>query len=191
VSKFFSNLRKFCEPLYKRLRKNSPLWSEEHSNIVQILKQKIKSLPRLGIPHPNAFMIVQTDASEIGYGSMLKQKKLTSGSIKQIVRHHSGIWNEAQKNYSTIKKETLSIVLCVSKFQDDLFNKKFLRADCKSTKEILQKDVKNIVSKQIFARWQAILSAFNFDIEFIQGKDNSLPDFLTRKFLQGSHKHSN
>jgi len=49
----------------------------------------------------------------------------------------------------------------------------------------LQKDVKNLVSKQIFGRWQAILSAFNFDIEFIKGSNNSLPDFLTREFLQG------
>ena len=72
------------------------------------------------------------------------------------------------------------------KFQDDLFYKKFvLRIDCKSAKEILPKDVKNLVSKQIFARWQAILSTFDFEIKFIKGESNSLPDFLTREFLQG------
>jgi len=49
----------------------------------------------------------------------------------------------------------------------------------------LQKDIQNLVSKQIFARWQAILSAFDFDIEFIKGSNNSLPDFLAREFLQG------
>jgi len=66
--------------------------------------------------------------------------------------------------------------LCIFKFQDDLFIKKFLlRIDCKSTKEILQKDVQNLVSKQIFARWQA-LSAFDFDIEFIKGVNNSFRD---------------
>jgi len=66
------------------------------------------------------------------------------------------------------------------------FSKKFLlRIDCKFAKEVLQKDVQNLVSKQIFARWQAILSAFDFDIEFIKGSNNSLPDFLTREFLQG------
>jgi len=45
--------------------------------------------------------------------------------------------------------------------------------------------VQNLVSKQIFARWQVILSAFDFDIDFIKGDNNSLPDFLTREFLQG------
>ena len=53
------------------------------------------------------------------------------------------------------------------------------------SKKVLQKDVQNLVSKEIFARWQAILSSFDFDIEFIKGVNNSLPDFLTRKFLQG------
>ena len=53
-----------------------------------------------------------------------------------------------------------------------------------SAKEVLQKDIQNIASKQIFARWQAILSIFDFDIEYIKGETNSLPDFLTREFLQ-------
>jgi hypothetical protein len=55
---------------------------------------------------------------------------------------------------------------------------------CKEAKYILKKDVENIASKQIFARWQAILSAFDFDIEYIKGSENSIPDFLTREFLQ-------
>ena len=60
-----------------------------------------------------------------------------------------------------------------------------LRVDCKSAKEILQKDVQIFVSKQIFSRWQAILSVFDFEIEFIKGSSNVFPDFLSREFLQG------
>ena len=75
--------------------------------------------------------------------------------------------------------------MCISKFQSDLLNQKFLlRIDCKAAKHVLEKDVQNIASKQIFARWQAILSVFDFDIEFIKGDKNSVPDFLTREFLQ-------
>ncbi|ESQ51061.1 hypothetical protein EUTSA_v10023170mg [Eutrema salsugineum] len=53
-----------------------------------------------------------------------------------------------------------------------------------SAKDVLQKDVKNLASKKIFAGWQAILSIFNFDIEYIKGDSNSVPDFLTREFFQ-------
>ena len=184
VADFFPNLRQTCAPLYNRLRKNPKPWTTQYTQIIQQVKQHVKSLPCLGIPHPDAFVIVETDASDIGYGGILKQKLGTSN--EQLVRFYSGLWHGPQQKYSTIKKEILAIVLCVSKFQDDLFIKKFLlRIDCKSAKEILQKDVQNLVSKQIFARWQAILTAFDFEIDFIKGESNSLPDFLTREFLQG------
>ena len=65
-----------------------------------------------------------------------------------------------------------------------------LRIDCKAAKSVLEKDVKNLVSKHIFARWQALLSNFDFDIEFIKGENNSLPDFLSREFLQGKNPDS-
>ena len=120
----------------------------------------VKTLPCLGIPSVNSFKIVQTDASNIGYGGILLQCA-SPNSPEQIVCYHSGIWTSTEINYSTIKKEILSIVLCISKFQSDLLNQKFLiRIDCKSAKHVLEKDVQNIASKQIFARWQAILLVF-------------------------------
>jgi len=47
--------------------------------------------------------------------------------------------------YATVKKEVLAIILCISKFQYDLLNQKFLvQVDCRPAKEILQKNVKNL-----------------------------------------------
>ena len=66
-------------------------------------------MPCLGIPTEQSFKIIQTDASDIGYGGILLQK-VTPQSSEQIVRYHSGVWNKAQKNYSTIKQEILSTV---------------------------------------------------------------------------------
>ena len=48
----------------------------------------------------------------------------------------------------------------------------------------MQKNVKNIASKHILARWQAILSNFDFQIEYIKGENNSIPDFLTHEFCR-------
>ena len=59
-----------------------------------------------------------------------------------------------------------------------------IRIDCKSAKHVLKKDVQNITSKQVFARWKSILSVFDFDIGYIKGSHNSIPNFLTREFLQ-------
>jgi hypothetical protein len=174
--------------LFKRLRKNPPPWDDTMTQSILRLKAIVKKLPCLGIPDPTARLVVETDASDLGFGGILKQ--LLPGSDKeQVVRFYSGTWNPAQLNYSTIKKEILAIVLCITKFQDDLFSKQFLlKTDCKAATSVLQKDVKNLVSKHIFARWQALLSCFDFEIEHIQGIKNSLPDFLTREFLQGKHE---
>ena len=177
-------MRKQCKPLFERLQSNPSPWTSIHTSIVQDIKKYVKTLPCLGISNPLAFKIVKTDASEIRFGGILKQK-LTPNSREQIVCFHSGAWNITQKSYSTIKKEILSLVLCINKFQNDILNQKFLvRIDCKSAKYILEKDVENIASKQIFARWQALLSIFDFEIEYIKRRKNSIPDFLTREFLQ-------
>ena len=140
-------MRKQCKPLFDHLMSNPPSWSNVHTSLVQQIKSHVKTLPCLGIPTISAFKIVETNASDIGYGGILKEK-VSSESRKQIVRFYSGIWNNAQLNYSTTKKEILSIVQCISKFQRDLLNQKFLlRIDCKSAKYVIEKDVENIASK--------------------------------------------
>ena len=145
-------MRKHCKPLFGRLHSNPPLWSDVHTSLVEQIKSHVKTLPCLGILIVHAFKIVETDAFDIGYGGILKQR-VSPESFEKIVRFYSGIWNNAQLNYSTIKKEILSIVLRISKFQSDLLNQKFLlRIDCKSAKYVIEKDVENIASRHIFSR---------------------------------------
>jgi len=121
VADFFPNLRQICALLHNRLRKNPKPWSAQHTQIIIDVKQHVKSLPCLGIPHPNAFVIVQTDASDIGYGGILKQR--IGMQKEQLVLFHSGLCMGLNKNILLSKKEILAIVLCISKFQDDLFIK--------------------------------------------------------------------
>ena len=107
--------------------------------IIRQIKKYNKQLPCIVIPSPNTFKIVETNASDIGYGGILKQVA-KNDTKEQIVKFHSRSWSATQLKYSTIKKEILSIILCVSKFQNDLFNQKFLiQVDCKSAKEVLFK----------------------------------------------------
>ena len=105
-------MRKQCKPLFDRLQNNPPPWSNVHTSLVKQIKSHVKTLPCLGISIVDAFKIIETDATDIGYGGILKQR-IFQESSEQIVRFYSGIWNNAQLNYSTIKKEILSIVLCI------------------------------------------------------------------------------
>ena len=115
-------------------------WTKLRIYNTKIVKSRVKTLPCLALADPIAFKIVETDASDIGYGGILKQRM---DNQEKLVRYTSGTWNNTQLNYSTIKKEILSIVLCISKFQDDLLNQEFLlRVDCLSAKSVLQKELR-------------------------------------------------
>ena len=121
MSEFYPNLRTFIKPLFQRLKKSPLPWTEEHTKIIKQVKSQVKELPYLGIQHPYAFPIIETDAPDIGYGGILKQDLQNKIFI---VRFTSGIWNSSQQNYSTVKKEILAIVLCIQKFRSNVFNKK-------------------------------------------------------------------
>ena len=103
VSDFFLKLRQTCAPLYERLSKNPSPWTDAHSQIVQQIKMHVKSLPCLGIPNPHAFMIVETDASDIGYGGILKQR--LEAKKQQLVRFHSGLWHGPQQSIRLLKNK--------------------------------------------------------------------------------------
>ena len=83
------------------------------TKIIKFLKSHVKSLLFLDIPDPKACLIIEIDFLGIGYDSILKQKVQDN---KQVVWYHFYIWSGPQTKYSTIKKEILSIVLCISFF---------------------------------------------------------------------------
>ena len=95
VADFYKDMRKQCKPLFDRLQNNPPPWSDVHTSLVKQIKSHVKTLPCLGIPIVDAFKIVETDASDIGYGGILKQR-ISPESSEQIVCFYSGIWSNAQ-----------------------------------------------------------------------------------------------
>ncbi|KAG5253217.1 JHL23C [Salix suchowensis] len=117
----FPNLIRIAKPLHDRLRKSPEPWSDVHTQIVRQIKAQVQSISLLHLADPLAPKIVETNATDIGYGGILKQ---IHNSKEQIIQFTSAHWNDCQKNHSTVKKEILSIVLCITKFQNDLLNQK-------------------------------------------------------------------
>ena len=122
VIDFFHYINIIYKPLHQRLKKDPPPWTSAHTDIVKKIKHNIKEIPYLHFVDPSAFKIVETNASEIGYGGILKQSRDNKQQVVQFVSKH---WNDCQKNYSTIKKEIIAIVLSISKFEEDLLNQFF------------------------------------------------------------------
>ena len=72
VSDFLKNISHLCAPLRQRLKKNPVLWNEKHTKIIKIIKSKVMTLPCLALVDPEAFKIVETNASDVGYGGIIK-----------------------------------------------------------------------------------------------------------------------
>ena len=73
VSNLYPNLRTTIKLLFAKLKQNPKPWTQEHTNIVKLVKKQVKSLTCLGILNPYVFPIIETNASNIGYGGILKQ----------------------------------------------------------------------------------------------------------------------
>jgi len=114
VGKFVPYLNNIVKPLHDKMKKNPPPWSDIHT---QTVKLKVQSIKYLYLPILQAFKIIETDASDICYGGILKQRVHDQ---EYVIAYTSNHWNYAQLKYSTVKKEFLAIVLCISKFQFDL-----------------------------------------------------------------------
>ena len=84
VADFYKDTRKQCKPLFEWLQSNPPPWFDVQTSLVKQIKSHVKTLPCLGIPTINAFKIVETDASDIGYDGILK-KRVSLDSFEKIV----------------------------------------------------------------------------------------------------------
>jgi len=116
-------------------------------------------LPILYVTDDLAYKIVESDASNIGWGVILKQKV---GKDEQIVQFTSRVWNLDKLNYSTIEKEVKAAWNCISKFEVYLINKSFLlRTDASALQKVLTKEIKK-AGEAKFARWQALLQTLTF-----------------------------
>ena len=100
--------------------------------------------------------------------------------IIQFVRSFfSKKFNKHQKNYSTIEKECLALILAIQQFEVYLTS---------STSPIVVFSDHNPLSflhklknkNQRLLRWSLLLQEFNLDIRHIKGKDNIIPYALSR-----------
>ena len=93
--------------------------------------------------------------------------------------YQSTKFKKHQKNYSTIEKETLSLLNALDKFDVYLSNVAYpviVYSDHNPLKFLDRMKNKN----QRLMRWALFLQQFSLDIRHIKGKDNKFADALSR-----------
>lgn len=169
--------------LQKKLKKDASWkWSEKDTDIIKNIKKECQELQPLELPLEDDYIIIETDASNIHWGAVLKVRR----NEEIICRYTSGTFTETEQKYHSTEKEILAIIKSFEKFQLYILGKMdfLVRTDYKGLTTFLNKHIKQFESQRSMGRkqrWQAILNQYHFRIEHIKGKENSLVDSLTRE----------
>ena len=128
------------------------------------------------IPRPTEFKLA-VDASDIGAGAVLIQED--DSNIEHPVCYFSKKFDRHQRNYSTIEKECLAIILAFQHFEVYLSSAKgAIKVFSDHNPLTFLSRLKN--KNQRLLRWSLLLQEYNIEISHIKGKDNVVPDALSR-----------
>ncbi|UYV78642.1 K02A2.6-like, partial [Cordylochernes scorpioides] len=210
LRKFIPNFSKLAEPLNNLTRKNVKWnWDLKTNKAFQDLKESLTKEPCLAYYNLNSPTELITDASPIGLGAVLIQTQ--QNGIKRPIAYASRSLTDTEKRYSQIEKETLGCVWAIEHFNTYIWGRKFvLKTDHKpliyrgcflsnetisNTFEIVSFERKHppymlnpkngAVLPPRIQRLSWRLQPYDFEIEFIQGKQN-IADIFSRQPLSNT-----
>lgn len=176
LREFVPNFATIATPITDLLGKNEKFqWKEPQQLAFHRLKEALSSPAPLGRPISSLPYVLQTDACEYGMGAVLYQ--LRDDGSQNIISYASARFSKTERKYHINEKECLAIVWAVKRFRAYLEDKKFtLRTDNRSL--LWLQKTQELKAK--LGRWALLLQNLSFDIEHIPGKENILPDYLSR-----------
>ncbi|XP_037824418.1 uncharacterized protein LOC119612660 [Lucilia sericata] len=150
-------------------------WTEEAQKAFENVKLLLTSAPVLTNPDFRKKFFLHCDASDFGIGAVLVQ--LDDQGQERPIAYMSKKLNSAQRNYSVTERECLAAMEAIKRFRCYLEMQEFeVITDHSSLLWLMrQPDLSGRL-----ARWVFKLQSYNFSISHRKGKDNVVPDALSR-----------
>lgn len=177
--RFIPNFSTIAGPLNKltSTKKTAPpfSWSPDAEKSFLELKSLLVQAPVLACPNFDHPFEVHTDASNFGLGAMLCQ---TIDGVEHPIAFMSRSLSGAESNYSVTEREALAVLTALEHWRCYLENGQTFTVytDHAALKWFIS--LTNPTGR--LARWGVRLSAFNFIIKHRRGKENVIPDTLSR-----------
>lgn len=173
--RFVPNFSTVISPLTQLLRKNTRFnWSPACENAWTNIKNLLVSAPVLACPDFSKEFIIACDASDFGVAAVLSQMHEDG---ERVIAYHSKSLTRQERNYSTSEKELLAVLFGVTKFRPYIEGAHFKVITDHHAIVWLHK-LDNPSGR--LARWSAHLSQYNFTVEHRKGRENVVPDCLSR-----------
>ena len=149
--------------------------TENLKNDFEKLKESICALTFLKLPNPSEPFILETDASNVALGAVLKQ---SNGEVETPVSFFSKGLTKPERNYSTYERELLAVVKSCEFFNIFLLGAPFiLRTDHRALTAIFTSKLSH---SSRFVNWIIRLQEFSLKIEYRAGDQNVIADALSR-----------
>ena len=137
----------------------------------QTLKEKLTNVPILIVPDPTKDFVVCTDASLEGLGAVLMQDG-------RVIAYESCKLKDHELNYPTHDLELAAVVHALVRWRHFLLGHHFkLHTDHRSLQYIFTQP--NLNARQ--RRWMELLCEYNFEVRYVQGKENVVANALSRR----------
>nr|GEW81524.1 putative reverse transcriptase domain-containing protein [Tanacetum cinerariifolium] len=170
--RFIEGFSKIAKPMTK-LNQNKVKfeWGDKQEAVFQLLKQKLCSAPILALLEGSKDFIVYCDASINGLGAVLMQREKVIAYASRPLKIH-------EENYTTHDLELGAALFALKIWRHYLYETKCtVFTDHKSLQHIL--DQKELNMRQ--RRRLELLSDYDCEIRYHQGKANVVADALSRK----------
>ena len=132
------------------------------------------SAPILAYPQSDGLFILDTDASAFAIGGVLSQEQ---DGEEKVTAYGSKVLSRPERNYCITRRELLAIVVFLKKYRHYVGGSKVkIQTDHGSLRWLCNfKDPDGQL-----ARWIEVLSQFNYDLEYRQGRRHQNADGLLR-----------
>lgn len=174
--RFVENFSTIVAPISDLVSNKSKFrWTSQAQEAFDKVKMLLTTAPILANPDFSRKFFVHCDASNYGIGAVLVQ--LDDEGNERPIAYMSRKLNTAQRNYSVTERECLAAIEAIHKFRCYIEMQEFeVITDHSSLLWLLkQPDLSGRL-----ARWVFKLQSYSFSISHRKGKDNIVPDALSR-----------